>query len=420
MAPRQLTPTRGPMPSVALPPPAAAPVVMDPARRGERGRAVRVEAEGGAYRLRRWRCAGEPVLACEAEPGSALPAYAARRRLRERIRPAGAARLVLFTDAARLAGVWSWVEREEGGPLTYRERSWNGGELLPPPARAGSAELAEGRSEVRPGSPAARRATRSALLALLRCGAAGVATLHPECADPGQLLQDMIERAGDEAELRRIWRAARRMRILDPRCRCGDWLVGAAEAMAQVHLACLERMDAWVADEARGGGNGRGTRLRDFRAALAAADDPRRWPSRRRYARELALSRNLRGADADPGAVAASAARLEEWARGGCVRGPGTPLAPLVLRAGKVAPRTGVAGNEAAEAAHRAADLLRLAWLEGGAGEEEVAAAALAIRARLDGLARESGSGGGRVDPRVEWWDVLGAGGFHLVRGGGR
>ena len=99
VAPRHLTPTRRPMPSVAPPRYAAS-----PATRPERGRAVRIEAEGGAYRLRRWRCGAEPVLECGAEPGSPFPAYAARRRLRERIRPAGAARLVLFTDAARLAG----------------------------------------------------------------------------------------------------------------------------------------------------------------------------------------------------------------------------------------------------------------------------------------------------------------------------
>jgi glutathione S-transferase len=135
-----------------------------------------------------------------------------------------------------------------------------------------------------------------------------VADLHPECADPGQLLQDTIERAGDEEALRRIWRAAARLRVLDPACRSGDWLVGAAEALAQVYLACLERMDAWVLDEARHGGHTRRTRLRDFRTVLAAADDTHRWPSRRRYARELALARNLRGVDADPVAGAACAA----------------------------------------------------------------------------------------------------------------
>jgi hypothetical protein len=253
-----------------------------------------------------------------------------------------------------------------------------------------------------------------------------VAALHPECADPGQLLQDTIERAGNEEELRRIWRAAGRIRILDPRCGSGDWLVGAAEALAQVYLACLERMDAWAADAARHGGPVRRTRLRDFRALLAAADDPHRWPSRRRYARELALSRNLRGVGADPSAVAGSAARLEEWARGGSAGGPGMPLGPLVLRTGKVVPSAaaarGVSGrsaSEAVEAAHHAADLLRRAWLEEGAREAEVAAAALAIRERLDGLAQGAGSGAyGRVNPWVEWQDVLRAGGFHLVRGG--
>jgi hypothetical protein len=364
------------------------------------------------------------VVACEAEPGTPLPTYAARRRLRARIRPAGAARLALFTDAARLAGVWSWVGREEGGPLAYHERSWDGREPRLPPARRREAGAVL--PEAPPGSPAARRATRSALLALLRRGGAGVATLHPECADPGQLLQDTIEGAADPDALRRIWRAAARIRILDPCCRSGDWLVGAAEAMAQIHLACLERMDAWVADEARSGGPARRARLRDFRAALAAADDPRRWPSRRRYARELALARNLRGADPDPAALAASAARLEEWARDGSAPGPGTPLAPLVLRAGRVAPGAAPAGrtgrwSEGAESAHRAADLLRRAWLEEGAREAEVAAAALAIRGRLDALAGEAGVGaGGWVDPWVEWRDVLGAGGFHLVRGGRR
>ena len=346
-----------------------------------RGRGRRVEGSAGGYRVRRWSCAGEMVLAVEAEPGSPLPPYAERRWLRGGVLSSTRSRLMLFTDAARLSGVWSWTNREESGPLVYRERSWDSKRPRRPPA---SVRLAEANREAR-GSPKARRAVRVTLLALLPRGSAEVVGPHPECADPGQLLQDMIEGTESAQALRRIWRSAARLRVLDPACQSGEWLVGAGEAFALVYLACLERMESFLADAGRSGMPARRTKLRDFRMALAVADDTRRWPSRRRYARELALCRNLRGACAGVVEEATVAARLERWVRGGAAAGPGAPLLPLLLRVGR--PDSVAAGSaEEVEAVQRAAELLQRAWLEEGAAESAAVDAARAVRARLDAL----------------------------------
>jgi hypothetical protein len=226
---------------------------------------------------------------------------------------------------------------------------------------------------------------RSALLALLPRGSAEVVGPHPECADPGQLLQDMIEGTESAPALRRIWRSAARLRLLDPACRSGDWLVGAGEALAPVYLACLERMGSFLADAGRSGMPARRTKLRDFRMALAVADDTRHWPSRRRYARELALCRNLRGACVGVVEEAAAAARLERWVRGGAAFGPGAPLLPLLLRVRRPDRAAGASAEEV-EAIRRAAGIVQCAWLEEGAAERAAAEAARAVRARLDAL----------------------------------
>jgi hypothetical protein len=395
-------------------------------RSAGRGRIRRVELDGEGYALRRWSCDAGPVLAVEAEPGSPLPSYAQRRMLRAKVVATGPARRMLFTDAARLSGVWSWMEREEGGPLAYRERRWDFREPDTPPDQPESTDR-PGESH---GSPAARRAVRSALVRKLRQDGEGLSVLHPECADPGQLLQDMIERTTGPNALRRIWRATERLRVLDAACRAGDWLAGAGEALSLVYLASLERMDTWVSDAARGGVRSSRRSLSDFRATLAICDDTHRWPSRRRYARELALARNLRGADGDPEMVATAALRLERWARGDHPQGPGTPLMPLILRAGRFGPgaakelrrdaMTGGppgAGGEGAEATHRAGALLRRCWLEEGAMESAAADAARDIRARLDAL---SCGPPGDLHPGLEYRDVLAGGGFDLVRRAGR
>jgi hypothetical protein len=373
----------------------------------------RVETDAGRYRVRRWNRAGEPVLSVEAEPGSPLPPYGERRSIRRRLRASAAGRVVLFTDAARLSGVWSWFEREESGPLAYRERGWDPARPMVVPARGEGGR----RGQEWRGAPRARRATRSALVKLLRREIDGMANPHPECADPGQLLQDLVERTESADAVRRLWRAVTRLRVLDAACGTGDWLIGAGEAISVVHLACMERMDCLLADAGRSGVPARRTKLRDLRTILARADDTRRWPTRRRYARELALCQNLRGADGDARAVAETRGRLECWVRGGEAGGRGAPLLPMIVRVGRVmVPEGGRErerpASEREESVTRAAEQLRRSWLEERSDEAAVSAAAGMIAGELDVLTG--------ADGRLEAWsayrEVMRAGGFHLIR----
>jgi hypothetical protein len=244
-----------------------------------------------------------------------------------------------------------------------------------------------------------------------------MANPHPECSDPGQLLQDLVERAEGADAARRLWRATTRLRVLDAACGTGDWLIGAGEAISVVHLACLERIDCLLADAGRSGVPGRRTKLGDLRTILARADDTRRWTTRRRYARELALCLNLRGVDVDARAVAETRGRLERWARGGEGAVPGAPLLPMLVREGRVvfpvsASERGGQASERVESIARAAEQLRRSWLEERSEESAVAASARRIGEQLDAVAGADRA----LEAWTEYPEVMRSGGFHLIR----
>lgn len=411
------------------------------------------------------------ALLCEPLSGASLPGYAARRRIRARLRRLFPRSLAIFTDAAHSVQLWSWEGRDAGGPLACRELPRRPGHADAEWLRRARSIAREMEEADRP--PARRRPAdhpgRPLLVALLR----RVRRLHPRAFAPGaplagapgaarsaggralgQRVQDAVEGTSDPALPRALWRALGDIAVLDPACGAGGWLLAAMETLEPVYAACLERMASWVEEVDDPVRPGRGGRLAGFRAVLERAADPARFPSRRHFAREAIVLRTLHGADPDAEALAAAELALLLRLR---PTGDGATPAPAGiacnLREGDLSAgfraaaevadaiaRHGGGGSfreleEEVETVDRAERRLREMRLAGGAGAEETLAGweaarrrRLAISARLDLLrARAAGidpaASGDRVRPLHRWAEhhgVLRRGGFALERGGGR
>lgn len=273
------------------------------------------------------RRAGLVALLCEAPLGAPLPEYSTRRSLRARLDGHFARHLTVFTDAAHQQRVWTWVQRPRRGPPAYRESS------TPPRPE----EL--GRGAPRPagaGTPPDGRQPSDAVLAwvelrlLPRGRAAGT---H---SDPVTAVQALVERVDHPHRLRRIWGTLLRLRVLDPACGRGDWLLAAMADLEPAYLACLERMRSFVSDQDRA--TPRSRRLQDFRELLRLADGGERYPTARHFVRATIALFNLHGADAS----ATCLARCRRRIRARC---PATlPAAALQLALGD--PRRGLAHAE--------------------------------------------------------------------------
>jgi hypothetical protein len=272
--------------------------------------------------------------------------------------------------------------------------------------------LSELRRAGRDPGPRAGRRTRGAVrqaLARRLLSRALPGVLHPECRAPGRLLRELVEEGDSETAVRAVRRALLGFRALDPRCGSGAWLLEVAAVLEPLWLGVLGRMRARLEDARRAGERRRPEWLRDFRLALARADEPR-WLTPRHHVRQTIVTLGLHGADGDAAALARCRAALERWAGG-----PGLPALALNLRpdTGEAAhPARGRGGGEALEAAVRAARRLRSAWLE-GADAVSTAEGAERVRARLETLAAERG-----LSP-AERFGLPARPGFDLVREAG-
>lgn len=273
-----------------------------------------VELHGVSYRVGITSAGGASALLCEAPLGAPLPEYLLRRELFRRLQPLAPSLPRLFTDAPRSAWVLAWTARLPGRVSAYRERSLAPADL--------EAELSGWRPA--PGGEDAAPPSATSPEALV-CGTLlrRAARRHPPLLrdhlplpePPGatelpRVLREAVEASDQPDGVRAVWRAARQMRVLDPACGDGEWLLGAMRALEVAYHACLERMQAWVDDLGRSRTPSRPERLRDFRAALAAVDDTTRWPTRAQSVRALILLDNLHGADRDAAAAGRCRARL--------------------------------------------------------------------------------------------------------------
>lgn len=296
---------------------------------------VFVDVDGVRFGLsrivRRRRVAG---LLCEAPPGSPLPPYGLRRRIRAMLAGAySGGDLTIFTDSARSAEVWSWSVGGRHSPARALERLrrpndtesiWDAMDVS---RRIDQVLERHGSESQRLPALVAGAVLRvaSRFAPLLRFGGAVARLVHEDpgrygVVDPGerhpqdllarvenapQLLQDALEDPDSTDGLRAIWRGVLRIRIIDPNCGRGDWLLGVAGALERVYLACLEQMRIRLADELISPDPHPASYLRDFRVALSrAGHDDLMW------VREAILLENLHAMDPSPAAAAVCRRRL--------------------------------------------------------------------------------------------------------------
>lgn len=402
-----------------------------------------LEADARRYRVERLaRLGGVTAVRCESPLGAPLPDYAARRRARRALNGAPGEYLIVFQDAAGTEQLWSWYAEAPGAAPAYHERR-----RLPGAADEPLIGELEAISAARAGVADPRRcveevleAVRPAVRRLAGARAEGWPGPGPELP---RRVQAWVEEIDSLAVLRALWRALSELTVLDPGCGSGSWLLRAAATLEPVYLACLERMQVWLDDEDRAGRLAHG-RLADLRRLLERADDTRLYPTRRAFAREVVVLRNLHGADANSGAVAACRARLMLYLRS--ARGGETPELPGRVcrvhegRAGTgfgsyaellevLAPQPGGSDRarrmaEEAEAIGRADRFLRRLRLEDGATARDLERGVAAVqrrlqrlRVRLDRLHPDGGDAAGR--PLHTWavyHDAMRRGGFRVVR----
>jgi hypothetical protein len=112
--------------------------------------------------------------------------------------------------------------------------------------------------------------------------------------DIRQFAQDVIENCEGPELLRAFWHAIQRVTILDPTCGSGAFLFAALNTLEPLYEACLDRMEAFVADLARSGAKHRPEKFLDFRKVLANVTA---HPNRRYFIFKSIMLNNLYGVD---------------------------------------------------------------------------------------------------------------------------
>lgn len=279
---------------------------------GLAGPARALSFEGVRYRLTPLTGGiGGVAVLCESPAGVPLPEYPERRSIRLQMSRVTAPNLIIFTDAAHSALVWSWVARGSAGERVYRELSFRPGEAwapLRPVLESVASGLSEWPGPQRPDGSDEPGAQPARLLDAL--GARIAAGPAAEPLDHAQAVQDAIAGAASPDGIRECWNLLLSSRVVDPRCGSGEWLENALRALVPAYDACLERMLGSVDDLRRRRPPPRSARLGDFSRLTSRAGGSRQPEARRRFATELALLHNLFGADPDPAAVGACRERL--------------------------------------------------------------------------------------------------------------
>lgn len=240
---------------------------------------------------------GRSAFLCEAAVGAELPEYVERCRWRQRTPERDAGAVLLFTDAARLGYVWSWVEVPGTHWVEYRL-----------PKRIRALEASFRRVEVVAGDGASAldggAADEVAQLVERRCRAPGQVEVRLEA------LLRFIAASEEVVPLRRLWKAARGIRILDRDCTSPEWIAQRASALELIYLALLERMRVWV-DDLDQAAKRRPEHLRDFKEVVQAAEAERWGADRTQWVRWQILRRNVFAIHKDD----AAQERFSAWAR---------------------------------------------------------------------------------------------------------
>jgi methylase of polypeptide subunit release factors len=112
--------------------------------------------------------------------------------------------------------------------------------------------------------------------------------------DIRQFAQDVIEHCEGPELLRALWHAIEKLTVLDPTCGSGAFLFAALNILEPLYEACLDRMEAFVAELDRSGEKHRPEKFSDFRNVLERVAA---HPSRRYFIFKNIILNNLFGVD---------------------------------------------------------------------------------------------------------------------------
>jgi methylase of polypeptide subunit release factors len=112
--------------------------------------------------------------------------------------------------------------------------------------------------------------------------------------DIRQFAQDVIEHCEGPELLRALWHAIEKLTVLDPTCGSGAFLFAALNILEPLYEACLDRMEAFVAELDRSGEKHRPEKFSDFRNVLERVAA---HPSRRYFIFKSIILNNLFGVD---------------------------------------------------------------------------------------------------------------------------
>jgi hypothetical protein len=111
--------------------------------------------------------------------------------------------------------------------------------------------------------------------------------------DIRQFAQDVIERCEGPDLLRAFWKAIENVTVLDPTCGSGAFLFAALNILEPLYAACLDRMEAFVADRQRASGKEEDN-PKGFRDVLARIEA---HPNARYFILKSIILNNLFGVD---------------------------------------------------------------------------------------------------------------------------
>ena len=123
--------------------------------------------------------------------------------------------------------------------------------------------------------------------------------------DIQQFAQDVIENCEGPELLRAFWRAINQVTVLDPTCGSGAFLFTALNILEPLYEACLNRMEAFVAELAQGDHHPH--KYKDFRDVLEQVN---RHPNQRYFIFKSIVVNNLYGVDIMEEAVEIAKLRL--------------------------------------------------------------------------------------------------------------
>lgn len=112
--------------------------------------------------------------------------------------------------------------------------------------------------------------------------------------DIQQFTQDVVEESEGPELLRAFWKGLRGVKVLDPTCGSGAFLFAALNQLEPLYEACLERMQAFVAELDASAEKHRPEKFADFRQTLA---EVQQHPNRRYFILKSIIVNNLYGVD---------------------------------------------------------------------------------------------------------------------------